>query len=280
MKVPFLYLAWLMYLASLVHIAAADDPPQQDAAQTALARFQREAESYEMQIGDERPAPLELQTKPILHWGNPAGNGEDGAVFVWLQHGRPEVIGTFFTYRRGTTGELVLKHSLHSLSDLPIAADCAKLRVWSPKSPGVAFHPLPDAPPPADSSRARLLQVKALAKDFSGKLVDLRENSTELRLLPQPLIRYEPTAGATVDGAIFALAEGTDPQILVLIEARKGKEDVATWQYGFARFHFVHLWGYHKGNEVWHVEADPSQTKTTLGDPAQAGKIYISLQKK
>ena len=280
MKRSFLCVALPIFLTSLAQAAAADDQPPQDAAAGALARFQKEAESYEMQIGDQSPSPLELQAKPILHWDNPAGNGEDGAVFVWLQHGRPEVIGTFFTLRRASTGETILKHSLHSLSDLPLAADCAKLRVWSPKSPGVVFRAVPGASPPADSSRARLLQMKALVKDFSGKMVDLRENSTELRLLPQPLIRYEPTAGQVVDGAIFALAEGTDPQILVLIEARRDKDGPPTWQYGFARFHFVHLWGYHKGVEVWHVEADASQTKSPLGDPAQAGKIYISLQKK
>jgi hypothetical protein len=122
--------------------------------------------------------------------------------------------------------------------------------------------------------------MKALAKDFSGKLVDLRENAKSLRLLPQPLVRYEPTAGECLDGAIFALAEGTDPQALVLIEARRAEGAAPTWQFAFARFHFVHLWGYHKEKEVWHVEADASQTRSPLGDPAQAGKIYISLQKK
>jgi hypothetical protein len=256
-----------------LRIAAAEEE------QTPLERFQQEAQSYAMQVGDKQRSPLELQAKPILHWANPAGNGEDGAVFVWLLHGRPEVIGTFFTYRRASTGEIILKHSLHSLSELPVAAEFAKRPVWSPKLPGVAYYSVPDAPPPAENARGRLLQMKSLAKDFSGKLVDLRERSSELRLLPQPLVRYESTAGEVVDGAIFALAEGTDPQALVLLEARP-VSGTLTWQYAFARFHFGSLWGYHRDREVWHVEADPTQTKSVLGDPEQAGKVYISLQKK
>jgi hypothetical protein len=232
-----------------------------------------------MRIGDKQSSLLELTSKPLLHWANPAGNGEDGAVYIWQQHGRPEVIGTFFTYRRASTGETVLKHSLHSLSALPIAADYSKRRVWSPKTPGVTFQPVPEAPVPAGSSRMRLSQMKVLAKDFSGKLVDLREKSETLRLLPQPLVRYEPTAGEVVDGAIFALAQGTDPQLLLLLEAR-GPAGAPAWEFAFARFHFVSLWGYHGDKEVWHVDADASQTKSSLGDPAQAGKIYISLQKK
>jgi hypothetical protein len=266
-------LTGILFAAAVHYSTAADEP-------SSLTRFGEEARAYEMQIGDKSPSKLELQPKSVLHWANPAENGEDGAVFLWLQHGRPEVIGTFFTYRRAATGEEIFKHSLHSLSSLPITADLAKRRVWAPKTAGVSFQPIPEALPPADSSRGRLLQMKSLAKDFSGKLVDLKETSKSLRLLPQPLVRYEPTAGECVDGAIFALAEGTDPQALVLIEARRTGEAAPTWQFAFARFHFVHLWGYHKDKEVWHVAADASQTKSPLGDPAQAGKIYISLQKK
>jgi hypothetical protein len=121
--------------------------------------------------------------------------------------------------------------------------------------------------------------MKSLAKDFSGKLVDLKGASFELRLLPQPLVRYEPANETVLDGAIFALAEGTDPQALVLLEARN-TTGAPRWEYAFARFHFASLWGYHRDREVWHVEADASQTKAFLGAPEQAGKVYISLQKK
>jgi hypothetical protein len=244
-----------------------------------LELFQQEAQSYEMRLGDARPSLLELAAKPVLHWGNPAGNGEDGAVFVWLHQGRPEVIGTFFTYRQASTGKTVLKHSLHSLAGQPVTADYRKQRVWSPTMPGVKFRPVPGAPPPAAAARLRLLQMKQLAKDFSGKLVDLKGQSTVLRLLPQPLVRYEPTAATVVDGAIFALAEGTDPQSLVLMEARN-VDGEPRWEYAFARFHFASLWGFHRDTEVWHVEADPSQTKAVLGAPDQVGKIYISLKTK
>jgi hypothetical protein len=232
-----------------------------------------------MRLGGEQGSVLELTSTPVLRWANPAANGEDGAVFVWLSQGRPEAIGTFFTYRRASTGEIVLKHSLHSLSSQSLTADYRDQRVWWPKVPGVEFRPVQQSPPPAETARLRLLQMKALAKEFSGKLVDLKGASFDLRLLPQPLVRYEPSRTNVLDGAIFALAEGTDPQALVLIEARRTREG-PRWEYGFARFHFAHLWGYHRDKEVWHVEADPSQTKAVLGAPEQAGKIYISLQKK
>lgn len=262
-----------LLLAALMQADAKGDEP------TPLERFREEAKGYEMRLGDKRESQLKLTSIPVLHWGNPAGNGEDGAVYVWLHQGRPEVVGTIFTYRRASTGEIVLKHSLHSLASHSITADYRDKRVWSPKAPGVEFRPVPEAAAPAESSRLRLLQMKSLAKDFSGKMVDLKGKSSELRLLPQPLVRYEPAGTTVLDGAIFALAEGTDPQSLVLIEARN-TDGAPRWQYAFARFHIASLWGFHRDKEVWHVDADASQIKSALGAPEQAGKIYISLQKK
>src|SRR6187401_1597347 len=94
----------LIVAGSALLIVAGRPAPAAAEDASPLARFQQEAQAYEMQLGDKQPAPLELDAKPILHWDNPAGNGEDGAVFIWQQHGRPEVIGTFFTYRRASTG--------------------------------------------------------------------------------------------------------------------------------------------------------------------------------
>ncbi len=251
-------------------LAHADEPSPRE-------RFQQEAQSYEMRLGDQQASQLELTSKPVLHWGNPAANGEDGAVFVWLHQGRPEVIGTFFTYRRASTGEIVLKHSLHSLTSHSITAAFQGQRVWSPRLPGVDFRPVPEAPPPAETARLRLLQMKSLAKEFSGKLVDLKGQSFALRLLPQPLVRYEPTETKVLDGAIFALAEGTDPQSLVLIEARNSAA-APRWEYAFARFHFASLWGYHRDSEVWRVDADPSQTRSALGAGTDRQGLYLAAK--
>ena len=55
----------------------------------------------------------------------------------------------------------------------------------------------------------------------------------ELRLLPKPLYRYESTDPEVLDGAVFALVSsaGTDPEIILLIEARKTPEG-PRWVFG------------------------------------------------
>ncbi|HEV3004496.1 MAG TPA: hypothetical protein VGX78_08535, partial [Pirellulales bacterium] len=77
--------------------AATAKPPAE--ATNAIEDFKADAKEYVMRL-DARPDVIfTLREEPLLHWGNPARTGEDGAVFVWMLDGRPQVIGSVFTYR-------------------------------------------------------------------------------------------------------------------------------------------------------------------------------------
>ena len=108
-------------------------------------------------------------------------------------------------------------------------------------------------------------------------MIDFKGEKSELRLMTQPLIRYQPTAGPATDGAIFSLAVGTDPEALLILEARHAGEALR-WEFAFARFHFVTLVAQHAGKEVWRVEGDKDMTRAVFGDdPKQREKIYYSV---
>jgi hypothetical protein len=263
-------------LVMLTLIIAVDGFAQESGPTTSLRRFSKDAQTYV--ITRDGKQELTWSPKPILHWDNPARNGEDGAFYVWTLDGRPEVVGSVFTYRRASTGRIVLKHTLHSVSEKPLSAEYEGAVVWAPKTPGVKFAPIPDADPPAETSRLRLIQARAFARDFSANFTDLKKQTTELRLLPQPLIRYEPKNSSVMDGALFAFAEGTDPQVMLLVETRGGA-DQRRWEYAFVRSHFVELRGFHRGQEVWHLEADPSMTKASFGFSEHSAKTYWSVAK-
>jgi hypothetical protein len=165
------------------------------------------------------------------------------------------------------------------LSDERLTAEFQSRLIWSPKSAGVKFAPVPGADPPAEDARRRLTQMRALARQFSLTMVDLQEDKSELRLMTQPLMRYQPTAGPVVDGAIFAFAVATDPEALLILEARQHAGSLR-WEYAFARFHFVTLSAEHSGKEVWRVEPDKDMMRTVFGnDPQQRDKVYYSVLK-
>jgi hypothetical protein len=272
-----LIVAWLCSLgppAQADPVAAAE--PEAAVREAAQEGFRSDAAKYRIVLGAGM-RELTLLERPVLGWSNPARNGEDGVCFVWLLDGRPEVIGSMFTYT--TRGVMRTKHLFHSLAAGPLSADFGDLRVWAPTGPGVQFKPVPGSPAPAEQPRLRLVQMKALARQFSARLVDQQGKAAELRLMPQPLYRYQPKASEVRDGAIFAFAYDRDPEALLLLEAR-GPADAPQWNYALARFHFVDLWASHQGQEVWHVEALPVMKNLYLGMREMQDSPYLSVLKR
>src|SRR5688572_17250089 len=95
---------WLVILAQGPSAPATAVPaePAAPAREEATERFQAEAKRYVLQPAGDGAQKLELVAEPLLHWGNPARNSEDGAVFVWTKAGRPEAVGSIFTFTHGT----------------------------------------------------------------------------------------------------------------------------------------------------------------------------------
>ena len=68
--------------------------------------------------------------------------------------------------------------------------------------------------------------------------------------MPQPVFRYNGKSGDVIDGAIFAFSRATDPDVLLLFEARQ-EEKVARWEYAVARMHVGALSLRYRNDEVW-----------------------------
>ena len=216
-----------------------------------LALHTENAASYAIFRDAARTQRLELKREPIYRWSNPTRSlGQEGDVFLWTYQGRPEVIASIFSHPREGKQERRLCHELQSLSEKVLVVDRDSPNRWEPKAPGVEWKPIPGAPMPAASPAARANQARALAREFSGRSLSESGQSWELRLLPRPLYRYE--GPDVVEGALFALVStaGTDPEIILLLEARKTPEG-PRWQYAAARFSDMNLWLKHKDQEVW-----------------------------
>jgi hypothetical protein len=139
---------------------------------------------------------------------------------------------------------------------------------WEPEA-GVELKAVPGAPKPGATPAARLLQMRNLAAQFSV-VADYgldKEMKEDLRLLTAPIHRYQSAERDIVDGGLFAFTKGTDPDAILLIEARKVK-DGEVWQYAFARLNgSCGLRGAHKDDEVWKVERLPWKTVSDKKQP-------------
>jgi hypothetical protein len=246
--------------------APKDDPapnePSSSRSKSArlLELYTSEAAGYSIHRDAAGKEKLELRREPVYLWRNQVRNGEqDGAVFVWTYRGRAEVIGTFFSFPPSGTRDLC--HEFHSLSLKVLdVTRSPRENHWTPRAPGIALAPLAGAAQPAATGPQRVAQMRALAREFSAETRDDHDKHWELRLLPQPLFRYESTDPLVTDGALFAFvtSAGTDPEAILVIEARKpapGGEP--GWQYGVARFTDLNLGVRHKGTTVFTAQIIP-----------------------
>jgi hypothetical protein len=231
-------------------VAQVDEPKDEKArAALSLENGRAEVAKFKIRAAGRRDDEFRLEPKPVLHWSNQIRGSLYGDVYIWTWKGRPEVVGSFLEYFPSQHIEV----ELQSLSLGPLSAERPDQLNWTTSEPGVRLKPIPGAPPPAKTAAQRLRQIRELAKEFTARQTARNGIDYEMRLLLQPLYRYEGTEGDLVDGALFAFVHAGDPEVFLLIEARK-LGDSALWQYALARFNSIYLAVSHKGREVWTVQ--------------------------
>ena len=223
-------------------LLAADDKPAQPAA-AAESQRQHEvaaiapakAKMMELTVGEGgRPAKAALHTEPLLRWSNPTAGSVYGEVYLWTVDERPAAVASIYRWYhpyKDATVEIV------SLVDKTIEAKEGDASLWKASSSGIAFKAIPEAPVPAQTRGARLSQMRGISRRFAADLADKRGGEDirrELRLLNQPVHRYENPKQGVVDGAMFAFVEVTDPEAWLILEAVKSGEEIR-WQYALAR---------------------------------------------
>jgi hypothetical protein len=172
-----------------------------------------------------------LVREPLHRWTDPTRDISDSSIWAWRSSGRPVAVMTLeyhFDKPEGWSFEFV------SLSTGLVEASDGQTR-WTPQKAGVSLRAIPGAPAPAPGEAERLRQMRELLKRFSAsEFWDVTGQHYALRPLPHPIDRYADADAGLVDGAIFIFANGTNPEVLVMIEARRGPDGAASWSYAAA----------------------------------------------
>lgn len=257
-------------LVPLVCVAAlavrADDPPPEkekapkEASAAIREQYGLSAKKYAFFLDKEKKKALTFDPKPVFSWAN--DDDWSGDVFVWTSGGRPRVIGCVLS----GPGEKDRPefHEFHSLSPDPLgSADMTAKYTWQPAA-GIEFRKLDGAP--AATPAGRLTQMRAIARDLSAWME--ADGKWELRLLPQPLLRYQPAEGDAIDGALFCWVwtKGTDPEVIVAVECHRNADKTLEWRIAPVRFSNRELWLKHGDKEVWRVPVHRDETGTVWTD--------------
>jgi hypothetical protein len=232
-----------------------------------------EAATYRLEEAGRRAMPLKLQEKPAFRLGRqPADDVEDGAIFLWLgEDGRPEASLQIFLVRNATAPDGMWAHEFNSLSIGSLIGTRRGRPSWSPSRPGIEYHRLDDVPKPAATATLRARQMRAIMQDFHAT-DDFKDKAwSDLRLLPTPVARYGKEGAAVIDGALFAFVIGTDPEVCVFLEARRGRDGLE-WYYAMGPLTCFSVKGSYKGKEVWDLPR-----RRPDGNPG--APYYITVEK-
>jgi len=261
-----------MFALAVLLLMTAD--PNETLAKTMLPFYVREASEYTIAPESAPGKPLELKKEPVFEWSNPTREGvQQGVIFVWLRDGRPSALASVFSQAHDKPVGRQLIHEMHALDPEKLVVTRANaMNEWVPQA-GLARKELTDAPAPAATPGTRLLQMRRLAQEFTGHSQDPEGKRWELRLLPAPLYRYPEGKTGVTDGALFTLIStaGTDPEVLLLIEARE-TQGKTRWEYACGRFSDRDLHVQRKEKEVWSMVR--SATCTFNNDPLHLYRVY------
>ncbi len=270
MNLLFRLALWIVFGYVLTSTAFAQYTPEQ------LQRhFQSTAEAYEMMMGTQ---PLELRKQSLMNWRNPERQQDQGAMYVWERGGRPEVLGSIFTYEYN--GKVFCRHEMLSLAASPIVSKLDSQTVWNPQTAALKWIDGGNDVVPAESSARRLIQMRSLSREFSATLSIPDKQPSKLTLIPQPLVRYQSESQGIIDGAVFSYAVGTDPEVLVVIEARKSSDGSPRFYFAPARSHYHAVTLERGGRVVWSAPMDIALEMTRAGQTPYSRQPFFVMTPK
>jgi hypothetical protein len=223
-------------------LASVATPADDDAqAKKRLEVMQAAVTALEASSKELKPKALEVAPKPLLRYSDPTRGGVgvkgeavsnfllDAGVWRLGAEGRPTALMTTEIYQ-APDGSSVMGVEFVSLTEKKFSLKHKTQGArWDATASGLTLKELPEAPKPAAGAAARLTQMRQLARRFAAK-ERIDKELIECRLIAQPIDRYSSEAEKITDGAIFALANGTNPEVGILLET-----DGTNWNYGVLR---------------------------------------------
>ena len=204
-------------------------------------------------------AKVKIYNKPLLRFTNPLHGCREGLFVAWVdEQNRPVAAGQIFLMR-GTENNWYIE--TQSIADCPINLESKSNGLWAPTKAGIKWTKFKDAPRPADKKQLRLAHMRRLADRFRVE-DDLNGDEDVLRLMPSPMIRYEDADKGVIDGSLFAYVQGTDPELLVQVEAREDTDGERSYHWALSAMTSAKVVAYLDEERVWSKEqSSGSQTE-------------------
>ncbi len=202
----------------------------------------------------------------LIRWSNPIADDVFGDCYLWTQDGKPSAFLSVYAFYDTVDNRRL---TFQSLSEKPLLAQRNESTIWKPELPGIQWLQTVRLPEPGQTPVIRTRQLKIIANSCVAKISERNDPSSfrQLRLLAKPLYRYTAASESILDGAVFAFVDGTDPELLLLIECVGG--DQPKIRIAPARQNHRRLLLYRNSNLIWEaLQIAPPFPNPKISDPA------------
>jgi hypothetical protein len=244
------HITTLILIACCVEAVTAAEPATLSTAQRRerVQSIRVMMQSFNARIGDETALkPLTLAAEPSLLYADNERDLSDASVWIWEADGKLVALsGVEWRPKEGTGG-------VWSFECASLTPESVRVTVpygeWVFKKDAVRLQAVPEAPTAGMTRSQRLLQLRKLADRFTAASYNPNQGRIELRRLAAPLYRQAETA--TGDSALFAFANGTNPEVLLLLSTEGAG---MPWTYTVASLSGDVASAHLDEREVWKVE--------------------------
>ncbi|MBC7821781.1 MAG: hypothetical protein IAG10_33255, partial [Planctomycetaceae bacterium] len=244
---------------AMVGVALSDERADEAYRAAQLQRMKSIAEKFEVEAAlGAKPVAAKLMSNPLLKYNDSTRRNHESTLWLWTEREKPTALMAVEFYPNSPRGPRWL-FEIVSLSNSKIGVARGGDWQWQAKQPGVIRKPVPGDLTPAEKPALRLSQARQIRQRFAAHEKEGTDGRLELRALSTPLYRYADEQTGVIDGAVFAFANGTNPEVLLLLEAqRDAATKQAIWTYGFAQMTGAEVYASLDDREVWsQKEADP-----------------------
>lgn len=233
-----------LLLVSLCSLRADEVEPGAAARKARLAQIRGVLETLQPTLlGDKRETVAELRLTPLLLYADNARDVTNSSLWLWERAGQAVGVTALEWHPTGENrGRWTFEFATLCADRIRITLPSATWTTDPTRAAQIA-----NAPAVAETRPQRLLQMKQLAERFTVVEQHPAEGRVQLRRLTAP-VYTQPDDG---DSALFVFANGTNPEVALLITVLRDGEKENSWAFRAAALSATELTLLLDDHKVW-----------------------------
>ena len=160
-------------------------------------------------------APFKLHEEPLLRYGDPARDIGASELWTWMDEDVPAMFQKIeVNVHQGSNDKWTWCFS--NGSSQKVTCGWPSVRTQTVTVDPVALQPVPGNPEVKTNPAALALSARQISRKFTS-----RGGTNELRLMPRPLMEFKSEKKGISYGAVFGMASGTNPSMLLVLHSEK-----------------------------------------------------------